>query len=148
MSTAFETSNKEASNRVAEAVLKAEILLLLWTVTPLVRILGFFRTARLFKGIAGRLERSPLPGLSAGRPGDLCRLVERQATSALALPTRCTAQSIALQFVLEQHGHPSEIKLGAQNLIGGLRAHAWVETAGKELASTPVAQQYVPFTNA
>ena len=148
MSTAIETSKRRASDRVAEAVLKAEILLLLWTVTPCVRLLGFFPTARLCKAVANRLDRSPLPGLNDGAPIDFCRLVETQSASPLALPTHCMAQSIALQFVLEQHGHPSEIKLGVQNLIGGLRAHAWVEASGEELATTPVGQQYVPFTSA
>ena len=148
MSGSYETSTQDKLSEAPGIVLRAEVLLLFWTVTPGVRFLGFFRTARLFKRIAGLTRISGLAKLSKASPIDLCQLVETQTTNPLALPTQCMTHAIALQFLLEQHGHPSEIRLGVQNLIGGLRAHAWVESSGQELASNPVGCRYVPITNA
>lgn len=148
MSSESETSKASGPNSGSETLLTAEILLLLWTVPPCVRALGFFRTARLFKRLASRLGCTRLARLSDADPDVFSRRVEALTAHPLARPTQCTTHSIALQFVLEQHGHPAEIRLGVQNLLGGLRAHAWVETSGIELATNPRSGQYVPFMNA
>ena len=130
------------------ALLRFETFAVLWATEPCIRILGFFPTARLFRRLGAVLHGLGFHRLLSASPECCYRLVERQAEHALAPPGRCLTHAVTLHFLLAQQGHASDIRLGVQNLIGGLRAHAWVEVAGQELASRPISQLYVPLTNA
>jgi hypothetical protein len=76
-------------------------------------------------GIAARLPTLQLP-----EPSDAAWAVTQ---AARRLPgTRCVAWSLALRGLLAQAGIASELRIGvAPDGRGGIRAHAWVESAGQ-----------------
>jgi hypothetical protein len=50
----------------------------------------------------------------------------------------CLTQSLALQFLLIRAGHSSQLHIGVKkDPQTGFQAHAWVESAGCMLLSTP-----------
>lgn len=59
----------------------------------------------------------------------------------------CLTQSLALQFLLAQAGHPSQLRFGInKDPNTGFHAHAWVEWAGITLLSTPSElEHYLPL---
>lgn len=76
----------------------------------------------------------------AARCAALVALAARQPLIAAT----CLPQALALQSLLQQHGVPAQLRLGAARAPGGrIAAHAWVEHAGVVLGADVA--QYTPF---
>jgi hypothetical protein len=58
------------------------------------------------------------------------RLVNRASRNHL-YPMTCLRQALALQMLLAQAGIAAELRIGARQEAGQIRAHAWVEVDGK-----------------
>jgi hypothetical protein len=58
----------------------------------------------------------------------------------------CLVRALAAQYLLNQFGYRSELKIGvARAGAGGLTAHAWLESEGKPIIGGALAEDYVPL---
>ena len=53
--------------------------------------------------------------------------------AAARLPGTCLVRALALQRLLAEHGHRSELRIGVARGPGGLLAHAWLVGEGEVL---------------
>ena len=89
--------------------------------------------AELVRRRVGRGAPPPI----RGRSGDLARDPRALAWAVRAAARRvpkasCLTQSLALETLLLQAGHPAELRIGvARGAAGGFEAHAWVELDGQ-----------------
>ena len=73
---------------------------------------------------------------------------ERIAWAVIAVASRvphasCLTQALAASALLERHGHEAILRIGvAKDEDGGLRAHAWVDSAGRTVLGEPKAGEF------
>ena len=112
----------------AEQALLRESLLLLPSVSVMLRVRGMARTQALLERVARRRPRTLAPR-------EIARLVEAAAGFVGA---RCLARSLVLCHLLRARGAPAEIRIGVyRHAEGGLAAHAWVELDALPLNDRP-----------
>ena len=100
-------------------------LLLLLSIAVALRGLGLARV----EWILGRIPRARSTGRTASVEA-LARRVERAALRS-PVPVRCLARALCLRWLLERHGIPARLRIGAMLAEGAFRAHAWVEVDGQ-----------------
>lgn len=113
------------------------------------RVFGFRRWKEF---VARQTEASPgtrtglhSPEISAKRIVNLQDGVVRN----LFFKTNCLEQSLVLWQLLQRHGFPAELKIGARKEAGQFEAHAWVELNGQALNNEDGQhREFVPFDNA
>lgn len=88
-----------------------------------VRVLPVHRVEALLRRLGGRSGR-PVD------PGRLARLVGAASRHHL-WPMTCLPRSLALQALLRRHGISADLRIGVRREAGELRAHAWIEQAGR-----------------
>ena len=68
--------------------------------------------------------------------------------AAARLPGTCLVRALALQRLLAEHGHSSELRIGVAKGAGGLVAHAWlVDGAEVLIGGGPEAATYTVLAN-
>lgn len=59
----------------------------------------------------------------------------------------CLVEALALEFILQRHGFPADLRLGVcHDPQGRVRAHAWVECDGKIVMGETDLKNYQPLT--
>ncbi len=81
---------------------------------------------------AGRAPARPARGRPRDDPLRVARSV-RRAGRLFPGGGNCLVQSLALDRMLHERGHPSELRIGVRREGGELAAHAWVEHDGRAL---------------
>lgn len=66
------------------------------------------------------------------QPPDLERLVDIAARHHIR-PTACLQRSLVLQALLLRQGLATDLRIGVRRHASTLRAHAWLESAGRPL---------------
>jgi len=119
----------------AERFVFLQSLLLIPTVSLLLRVLGFQRSLTLLERLSrSRRDAAPLRSEPAN-PKTVCRLVGTAARHGLWTAT-CLRQSLVVWFLLRRRGIPAELRIGVRKTAAGLDAHAWVESNGCILDGT------------
>lgn len=68
--------------------------------------------------------------------------------AAARLPGTCLVRALALQRLLAEHGHLSELRIGVAKGAGGLLAHAWLVDGSEVLiGGGPEAATYTVLAN-
>ena len=127
----------DASDRLllAEAALVVPIVRLALTILP-------FRFVH--RGVAAATR-------SLRRSAPTARAQERITWAVMVVAARvpaasCLTQALAATLLLVRHGHEATLRVGvAKNDDGTLRAHAWLESAGKAILGEPAPGVFVPF---
>ncbi|MDR3701280.1 MAG: lasso peptide biosynthesis B2 protein [Candidatus Sulfopaludibacter sp.] len=59
----------------------------------------------------------------------------------------CLVSALVAEALLNRHGYPVTLRVGAQRLAGAFAAHAWLEFEGCVVVGGPLAvvEQYTPF---
>jgi hypothetical protein len=129
--------------RADMAVLWKAWICLLW-VNALLRILPLPRIQERLRSISARRRTAKIP-LSPERLAQLVATASRHHP----LPIRCLQRSLVLEFLLGEHGHPAELRIGVRRLTGSLEAHAWVEISGQPLAEPhAIGEHFFTLTSA
>lgn len=89
------------------------------------RVLPVSRVEALLRRLAGRSRRE-------AEPGRLANLVGAASRHHL-WPMTCLPRSLALQALLRRHGIEADLRIGVRREAGELRAHAWIEQAGRPI---------------
>lgn len=87
------------------------------------RILPVHRVEALLRRLGGRSRR-------AADSAQLAYLVGAASRHHLR-PMNCLPRSLALQALLRRHGIEADLRIGVRREAGELRAHAWIEQAGR-----------------
>jgi Transglutaminase-like superfamily len=111
------------------------------------RLAGFRRWKNLLDRLshANSSDGTPNPPSGANPVREIARL---QAATARHLPfrTNCLEQSLVLCWLLERHGIPADLRIGARKEADRFEAHAWVEVAGCPVdAGSEEHIHFVPF---
>lgn len=98
------------------------------------------------------LRRRHRPGDAAASSADLAgdprALAWAVRTTARRVPrASCLTQSLALEALLVQAGHPANLRIGvARKTDGAFEAHAWVESEGRVLIGRlPDLERFAPL---
>jgi hypothetical protein len=97
----------------------------------LLRVAGYQRARRLGR----RLARRTAPADVEPRIAATVRAVDL-ATTRLPIRSACLSQSLALSYLLDRQGIPTEICFGVRAGGAPLDAHAWVEHDGHPINET------------
>ena len=110
------------------------------------RTVGVRRTYRLLGGsrpIAARgIEVDEMSQAAAERLGWLVNIAARHGPYSAT----CLRQSLALWWLLRRRGLPAELRIGVGKEDARMRAHAWVELAGRVINDrTSITNDYVVY---
>lgn len=88
----------------------------------------------------------PLPVEKRIPMGRLLRCAAR-AGQFSPVPGTCLVSALVVEALLNRHGYPVTLRVGAQRHGGAFAAHAWLEFEGSVVVGGPLAviQQYTPF---
>lgn len=114
-----------------ERRLLAALAVLLPAIGSALRIVGVRRTYRLLggprPGAAGGIEVDETSQAAAKRLAQLVNIAARHGPYSAT----CLRQSLALWWLLRRRGLTAELRIGVGKADARLRAHAWVELAGR-----------------
>jgi len=82
------------------------------------------------------LRLIPKSMIEAIQPFNLERLVDIAARHHIC-PTACLQRSLVLQGLLQRQGLSTDLRIGVRRQANHLRAHAWLESAGRPLFESP-----------
>jgi len=125
----------------------AEKWLLMFAIAGLMLVPGVLRIAgfqRTWTWLQRRLEnrRASAKPLAVQ---DIVRLLTA-ACGLFPWTPNCLQRSLVLWYLCHRNGFPAELQIGVTKELQYLKAHAWVELAGKVLNDrADVASRYVPF---
>lgn len=128
----------------AERFLLARAFFLLVIVRLGLRLFRFSTLLRI-------LERIAVQSISLSQKSSLStdKIASAITTTSLYVcGATCLARALAANVLLQQHGHPSLLRIGvAKDELERLEAHAWVESQGKILlgGTSEYVSYYRPF---
>ena len=71
------------------------------------------------------------------------------ATAARIPRASCLTQALAGRMLFSAYGYATTLRIGvAKDDVGGLRAHAWIESAGRAILGDPRTESFVPLAPA
>ena len=88
-----------------------------------IRVLPIRRVEALLESLSPK-KKKEIPS------SRLARLVDIAARRHLR-PMTCLPRSLALRALLRRHGIEADLLIGVRREAGSLRAHAWIEDAGR-----------------
>ena len=91
------------------------------------RILPVRRVGALLRLLGGRPGRGRRTEIPADRLAHLVGIAGRHHLH----PMTCLPRSLALQALLRRYGIEAELRIGVRREAGEMRAHAWIEHAGR-----------------
>lgn len=125
----------------ADRGLLLRIALLVPLIEIWLRLAGFKRVLTPLRKFAVARQATASPAAEVARHSRLMFLFHRQ----LPFTGNCLARSLALWYLLQRRGVPTEVRFGVRKHEGKISAHAWVEYDGRSLE--PAVQEcYTPFT--
>lgn len=96
------------------------------------------------RGLLGRL--SVQNGTRSGDPFSVDELTWAVRVGARYVPrATCLVRALALQFLLARSGYEAELRIGVAKEEGILKAHAWVDSAGRELLQDTDPDRFAPL---
>jgi len=112
------------------------------------RCLGVKRTYRLLGGrAASAAVASTVPSAAQASAKRLAQLVDIASRRGPYNAT-CLRQSLALWWLLRRRGLPADLRIGVAKEAEKVRAHAWVELAGRVINDrATVADDYAVYEN-
>ncbi len=129
-----------------ERWLLVRLVVMLPVIGVALRLLGMRRTYRLLGG-ADRPAASDVVGgedsqAAAQRLGRLAGIASRHGSYAAT----CLPQSLAVWWLLRRRGLPAELRIGVGKPEEHVRAHAWVELAGRVVNGPPsIAEDFAAY---